>query len=395
MPKRSVRLAALLAALLLAALTFAAGGRLGVAAEPFQIDAILSETGTYAFQGQEALRALKIIEERTNKAGGIGGRPIKFVVSDDQSNPAIAVQEANAIIARHASVILGPETTAPCSAVAPLVTNGPVLYCFSPGIHPKPQAYVFSSGISTLDTLAASKKFFALRGWTKIGFITSTDATGQDADQNIETVFGSGGGPLTVVDHEHFNPSDVSVDAQMAKIKASGAQVLVAWTTGTPFGTVLRSATQAGLAIPILTTAGNLSDAEMHAYAAYIPKELYIPGTPAFAPDQIAPGPLRNALQEYFDALKADGAKPENATSLAWDGTSLVISAFQRLGLAATATQIRDYIDSLRGGIGIYGPHNFVAIPQRGIGIGSVVMIRWDASRGWVAASGLGVSRMR
>jgi branched-chain amino acid transport system substrate-binding protein len=384
--------------MLFVALAVVAGslGRSSAAEAPYEIDAIMSRSGLYAFQGEEGITALTIIENLTNKAGGIDGRPIKFVVLDDQSNPATAVQVANAVIAKHAAVMLGPTAVSLCSAVAPLVaTTGPVMYCFSPGIHPKPGTYVFSSGLSTLDTLAASKKFFINRGWTKVAFITSTDATGQDADQNIDTVFGEANGPLSIAAHEHFNPTDLSVTAQMAKIKASGAQVLVAWTTGTPFGTVLRNAAEAGLGIPVLTTAGNLSDAEMHAYAAFVPKELYFPGTPAFGPDQIPPGPLKRALQNYFDALKAAGAKPENSTSLAWDGTFLVVEALKKLGATATATQIRDYIGSLRGSVGIYGPHDFVAVPQRGLGIGSVVMIRWDAARGWVAASGLGASPMR
>jgi branched-chain amino acid transport system substrate-binding protein len=362
---------------------------------PYEIDAIMSRSGAYAFQGAEGIQALSVIENMTNKAGGINGRPIKFVIWDDQSSPATAVQAANAIIAKHAAVAVGLAATSLCSAVAPLMANGPTLYCFTPGVHPKPGSFLFSSGISTLDTLSASKKFFAMRGWTKIAFITSTDATGQDADQNIDEVFGDTSGPMSVVAHEHFNPTDLSVSAQMAKIKASGAQVLVAWTTGTPFGTVLRNASEAGLGLPILTTAANLSDAEMHAYAAFAPKELYFPGTPAFAPEAVPPGPTKRALESYFSALKAAGAKPENAISLAWDGTLLVLDALRKIGLSATPAQIREHIASVQGNVGIYGPHDFIAIPQRGLGIGSVVMIRWDPARGWVAASGLGATPLR
>lgn len=382
--------------LLVAILALLASSLGGNAAEqPFEIDAILSRSGTYAFQGEDGFQALSVIENLTNKAGGIRGRPIKFVIADDQSNPANAVQAANAIIAKHAAVLLGPASVSLCSAIAPLLVNGPVMYCFSPGIHPKAGSYAFSGGISTLDTLGAAKKYFALRGLTKVAFITSTDATGQDADQNIEAVFGEPSGPSAVVAHEHFNPADLSVGAQMAKIKASGAQVLVAWTTGTPFGTVLRNAAESGLDLPILTTAGNLSDAEMHAYAAFLPKELYFPATPAFAPDTVAPGPLKRALQSYFDALKAAGDKPENATSLAWDGTQLIIDAFRKLGTSASAAQIRAYIASLKGSVGIYGPHDFVAVPQRGLGIGSVVMVRWDPAHDWVGVSSLGVTALR
>jgi branched-chain amino acid transport system substrate-binding protein len=154
---------------------------------------------------------------------------------------------------------------------------------------------------------------------------------------------------------------------------------------------VLRNATEAGLNLPVLTTAGNLSDAQMRAFATFLPKELYIPGTPAFAPDRIPRGPLKRALQGYFDALKSVGAKPENGTSLAWDGTLVVIDALRKLGVDATPTQLRDYIANLRTGVGIYGQHDYVAVPQRGVGVGSVVMIRWDAAReGWVGVSGLG-----
>ncbi len=386
-----LRIGMLFAAFALVAST--AGSR--AAETPYEIDAIMSRSGPYAFQGAEGIQALNVIENMTNKAGGIDGRPIKFVIWDDQSNPATAVQAANAIIAKHAAVAIGLAATSLCSAVAPLMANGPLLYCFTPGVHPKPGSFLFSSGISTLDTLAASKKFFAMRAWTKIAFITSTDATGQDADQNIDEVFGEVSGPMTVVAHEHFNPSDLSVSAQMAKIKASGAQVLVAWTTGTPFGTVLRNASEAGLGLPILTTAANLSDAEMHAYAAFAPKELYFPGTPAFAPEAVPPGPTKRALESYFNALKAAGDKPENAISLAWDGTLLVLDALRKIGLSATAAQIREHIASVQGSVGIYGPHDFIAIPQRGLGIGSVVMIRWDPARGWVAASGLGATPLR
>jgi ABC-type branched-subunit amino acid transport system substrate-binding protein len=177
----------------------------------------------------------------------------------------------------------------------------------------------------------------------------------------------------------------------MARIKASGAQVLVAWTTGTSFGTVLRNASDAGLNLPVLTTAGNLSDAQMRAFASFLPKDLYIPGTPAFAPDRVPRGPLKRTLQGYFDALASVGAKPENGTSLAWDGTLVVIDALRKLGTGATPAQLRDYIANLRTGVGIYGQHDYVAVPQRGVGIGSVIMIRWDAAHnGWTGASALG-----
>ena len=368
-------------------------GPSGSTEQPYDIYAIESLSGQFGFLGQEGVQGLRIIEKMTNAAGGIDGRPIHFVILDDQSNPVIAVQDADAIIAKRPAFFIGPTGVSLCAAVAPIVARrGPVMYCTSPGIHPSAGSYVFSSGISSVDTLQGTKKFIQNRGWTKVGFITSTDATGQDADSNIKQVFGTEG-PIAVVAHEHFNTSDLSVSAQMADIKASGAQVLIVWTTGTPFGTVLRGVHDAALNIPVVTTPGNLSDAEMHAFASFMPKALYFPGTPAFAPDVVPPGPLKDALDHYFAALIAGGAKPENAISLTWDPTFLLIGALRKLGLTATAPQIRTYLASLQGDVGIYGTHDFPTIPQRGLSENSVVIIRWEPStKTWVGVSGLGVS---
>ena len=385
------------AALLLAILVVLAGARGSSAAEPpFEIDAILSRSGTYAFQGEEGLTALSIIESQTNRTGGINGRPIRFVISDDQSSPAQAVQAADAIIAKHATVLLGPAAVSLCGAIAPLLVNGPVMYCFSPR-DPSQSRDVRVLG-RDLDARYVGRREEVLpEPRLDEGRVHHLDRCHRPRrrPEHRHGIRRGERGARGDVAHEHFNASDLSLGAQMAKIKGSGAQVLVAWTTGTPFGTVLRNAAEAGLGIPVLTTAGNLSDAEMHAFAAFLPKELYFPATPAFAPDQVPPGPLKRSLESYFAALKAAGAKPENATSLAWDGTLLVIEALRKLGTTATAAQIREYLAGLRGGIGIYGPHDFVAVPQRGLGIGSVVMVRWDGAKGWVAASGLGVSALR
>ena len=89
--------------------------------------------------------------------------------------------------------------------------------------------------------------------------ITSTDASGQDADRALDAALSLPENKSTfqVVAREHFNPTDISVSAQIAHIKASNAQVLIAWTTGTPVGTVFRGVTEGGLDIPVVTTNGN------------------------------------------------------------------------------------------------------------------------------------------
>src|SRR5580658_9904255 len=111
-------LCAVLAALLLSS---AAG-----AADPFEINVILTFTGV----GQQ--QAIELAEGAINRAGGIGGRPVKFVIADNQTNPQVSIQLMQALIARKVQVVLGPSDTASCNAIAPLVAqNGPVAYCLT------------------------------------------------------------------------------------------------------------------------------------------------------------------------------------------------------------------------------------------------------------------------
>jgi len=357
-------------------------------ADPYEIDAIISLTGQVAFIGQSAAQTLHVVEEQVNKSGGIQGRPLRIVITDDQSTPQLGVQLANIAIAKKVAVILGPSLTGVCSAVLPLLKDGPFGYCFSPGIHPT-SGYVFSAEVSTGDLVAAGIRYFRLRGWTRLAIIIATDASGQDVDHGIDVALAAPENKvMNVVAHEHFNPTDLSVAAQMARIKAANPQVLITWGTGTPEGTLLRGVSDAALDVPVFTSAANLTYAQMKAYAGFLPKQLLFPGFPFMAPDQLPRGPVKAKVAAFLSAFKAAGINPDNGQGIAWDPAFIVIDALRKLGPGATPAQIRDYVANLRGWSGIGGTYDFRSVPQRGIDINNVVIVRWDQDKGtWVGVS--------
>lgn len=357
------------------------------AAEPLNFTAILPLTGQASFLGKEEQQAMQVIEAQINRAGGINGRPIRFTFEDDQSTPAIGVQLMTQAMSRKSPVIFGSSLVGICSAMAPLVKNGPVQYCFSPGVHPAPDTYVFSSSISTKDLLAASAVYFREKGWKKVAIITSTDATGQDAERNIDAAFNAKNG-LAIVAREHFSTSDLSVAAQMAHIKNSGAQAAILWATGTPFATLLRGAYEAGLNIPLETGDGNLTYAQMKAYAPFMSDNLIFAAPLFTAPESVSDPAIKKSVMAFLDAFKASGTRPDIGQSLAWDPTMLVIDALRKIGPDASAAKLRDYLDGLRGWSGANGAYDFRAAPQRGLGMSGVVMVRWDkAKNSWVGIS--------
>ncbi len=351
----------------------------------YEINVILPLTGGAAFLGQPESQALQILERIVNDTGGLQGRPIHFVIQDDQTSPQVGVQLANQVMVKRVPVILGSSLVAICRAMAPLMKNGPVMYCLSPGIHPEDGSYVFTSSVSTTDLAQATITFFRDKGWTRIALLTSTDATGQDAEQGINAALGLPQNQgVQVVAREHFNPQDVSVAAQIARIAAARPQAMIAWSTGTPIGTVFKGIAQGGLSIPVATTNGNQTYAQMQQYAAFLPEELYIPTSLWPAYPTLPPGRVRQAQKLFFDAFQAAGLRPDLPVTLAWDPTLIVLDALRHLGTQATAAQLRDYIAHLRGFAGVDGIYDFKTIPQRGLGLDDAIVTRWNrAKQAW------------
>jgi len=373
------------AASLAAAALFALAPCAGAAADPYNIYVIAAMTGPSAFLGTTEAAALKVIEDQTNKAGGVRGRPIHFIIQDDQSVATNAVQLLNQTIAQKVPVILGSSLVSACSAMAPVAASGPVVYCFSPGVHPAAGGYMFSSSISTADYIVASIRYLRAKGLHKVAVISSNDATGQDGDRSIDAAIAlpEMQGQLNVVDREHFNSTDLSVAAQMARIKASGAQTAILWAVGTPFSTLLRDAASGALDIPLVTSAGNLNATQLTGLESFMPDELLMVAPPWVAPSQFPNPAFRKYLAGYLDALKAAGVHPEQGESLAWDPAMMVLDALRKFGFDATPAQIRDYIAGLKGWVGVNGAYDFQAFPQRGIGIDGLVMVRWDKKAKW------------
>ena len=362
-----------------------------------EINVILPLTGGGAFLGKAEHQALEQFEKQANAEGGIHGQPLKFVFHDDQSSPQVAVQLANQVKASNPPVILGSALVALCNAMAPLMKNGPLLYCFSPGVHPAPGSFIYSSSISTKELAAALLRYFGRKGWKKVALITSTDASGQDAYKNFKALFAENDHKdVELVAEAQLNPTDVSASAQIQRLKGANPDVLVAWSTGGPIGTVFKAIHDAGLELPVATTNGNQTYAQMAQYAAFLPKELYIPAADFLKNDKPAKqDEAASAKAAFYKAFEGTGIKPDGPSTYAWDPALLVVGALRKLKADATAEDLRNYFHDLKGVAGINGFYDFKAVPNRGLGEQNVVVTRWDAAaQTWdVVSDPLGIPR--
>lgn len=388
MPKLKVAAAFAYAAIMVLCI----GSTPSVAADPYEINAILSLTGQAAFLGQEQAKVLNVIETQVNASGGVGGRPIKFVLQDDQTSPQTAVQSTQALIAKNVPFILGPTLISTCNAMAALAVNGPVIYCTSPNEIPANDTFVFSAGQSTRDFADAMMRFAREHGLRRIAWVYTTDAGGASSLPLAKAALAEPGNEgLSLVATESFNVTDVSVAAQIAKVKAAQPQLVVIWTAGTPFGTFLHAFNDSGLDVPVMSPPSNATYAAMTQWSTFLPKAFYFATSPPFAANAVKDATTRRAIDSFLNSMKSVGIKADSVHATVWDSTWLLIAALRKYGPSVQAMQVRDYLVHLNGWVGSNGPYDFAKHPSRGLGLDSVYIARWDAAHGgWTGVSGPG-----
>jgi branched-chain amino acid transport system substrate-binding protein len=369
----------LLAALVVTALPLRA------AEEPFEIYAMLSMTGPNAFSGRGVASMLGAGERWLNSpagGNGINGRPIKFVILDDQSSASTAVALANQTFTKKIAALFGPAFGATCTAVLPIVNSaGPVSYCLSNTVKPPRGSYMFSALPSTNDFALVLLRYAKAKGARKLALLTSTDASGQDGEAvMLENLKLPEFRDIQLVANEHFGVADLTVAAQMARIKSAGADMIDAWSTGTPYGTILRSVNEAGFDGIVMTSAGNMNKTQMEQYAQYVPRQQILSGPP-FMAIGIVPSRLRVARATWMDAMRQSNLATDFIQALGWDPMMILVGGYRKLGTNATQQQMHEYILKLHDFPGVNGFYDFRRGDQRGLDPVAIVA-RWDKTTG-------------
>jgi branched-chain amino acid transport system substrate-binding protein len=172
------------------------------------------------------------------------------------------------------------------------------------------------------------------------------------------------------------------------RLKAANPQAIVVWTTGTPFGTVLRAIQEVGLDLPVVSTNGNITYGQMKQYKQFLPKDLWFPGAAFLDPVRLEDKGVIAVVKTFNDGIAAQGGKPDWGNNNCYDGARLFVEALKKFGPNATPAQVRDYVASVQNWPGINGRYDFVKEPQRGLGDSSVVMVRWNnVTESWTALS--------
>jgi branched-chain amino acid transport system substrate-binding protein len=361
----------------------AAAAPAGAQSTPYTFDVILPMTGQAAFSGLAESQSIAAYEKYLNANGGIRGAQVHFDIHDDQSSPQVALQLANAAMARKVPVIFGSAVVATCSSIGAAVANaGPVMFCFSPGYTPPKDSYAFATG-ATIFTLTKTILMYAKRrDFKRVAFLGSTDATGiVSATANAESFKSPDLRGVELVADERVSTGDVSANAQLAKIKAARPDVLWTSTSGTVFGTVMHAMADVGLDVPVLTTTANANSTQLKSLAGYLPRELYFNAVPFQLRDLLKDRALARQNAIFADALKANGIEPTPLHTFPWDPIMITVAAYRQFGPAMTAEQLRTFTLGLRHFPGLNGNYDFSKGDQHGLDSSSIVIVGWDRDK--------------
>ncbi len=208
------------------------------AVEPLKIGVLVPVTGSHAGDGARLLKAHELAAKQINEAGGIaglGGAKVELVVADTQSKPEVGRSETERLISRSGvDVVLGAwasAVTIPSMQVAeryrtPFVVTSAV----TDSITEQKLQYVFRvspKGSWAARDVADFIAYLKTKGGKvdKVGLIYEDGPFGQTVSKGYKAMLPEKG--ITIVAEESFRSGSPDLSTQAAKLKASGADLVL------------------------------------------------------------------------------------------------------------------------------------------------------------------------
>jgi ABC-type branched-subunit amino acid transport system substrate-binding protein len=223
------------AAIVLAALALApvavAGSTPGVTAATITVGGTVPITGPAALFGSVA-RGADAYFKYVNAHGGVNGRKIKYVYLDDQYNPATTVSLTRQLVEQqHVLAIFNTVGTDNNLAIRDYLNAAKVPQLFG-GTGTSKIGDGYKTDPWTMGYLPSFRaegriygRAIAAIAGAKVAVLSEDSDFGKDMNEGLQA--GLGAKASAIVASQSYEPTDSSIDSQMATLHASGANVLV------------------------------------------------------------------------------------------------------------------------------------------------------------------------
>lgn len=199
------------------------------------IGVTLPLSGDGAAYGKEALNGLNLAADEINAQGGIGGKPVRLAVEDDQGSPKYGVSALQKLIATNSGmqVVIGGGFSQIAAAQIPVCEEKGIVL-FSPfASNPdlaKPGDCFFRNWPSdTAEGQEMAKYAFQKLGLRQVAILSSNSDYGVGLRDVFEREFKALGGTVPVA--LEFAEGDSDFRPQLTRIKDAGADAvyMVGW----------------------------------------------------------------------------------------------------------------------------------------------------------------------
>ncbi len=337
---RTLAVAAMLAAVV-------AGAPVHAASAQLLIGVSLPLTGPKALVGRNFKQGVELAVEDINAAGGVLGKPLQVVFEDDQGdNTNGAINAVNKLMQVHqVPVMIGPHYSVTQMATQNTYCNGKVISLTggtSVAITHSGCKYVIRTR-SDDDVQAKALIDYAqkeLKAGEKTALFYANDDFGKSGQARVIAQMQALG--LKPVAVESHNPSDKDYSAQLAKLRGSGAELVILWAHDSDAALIVRQAKQFGLPFKFagavlseeafLKLAGNAAEGAMSA-SYFVPTD---------------PNPVVQAFVRKYEARFK--MAPDVWSATYYDATVLAAKAIN----AAGSTEV-DKVRAAFGGISYDG----------------------------------------
>lgn len=286
-------------------------------------------TGADAFFGTGQVEGMQPELQALNKAGGIGGRPLKLTECDTQSTVSGAAQCASKY--SNSPIVFAVSVIANIKAAQPSLTKS--LFLASTNLLNPPRSsnafQVAPAGATvdqTVDQVARASHF------SSVGIIATDDAVGESQIKFIKAAAGS-----LKLNIQFVSPSAADDTVALQKLVSAKVPMIYAAALGTAGTAVIKGYNELKPSMPLVVTGADASYGFLKGISAFEPAQNFytIPGTP------LVPGDIRNqsqsAMTGYVNGIKASlGHGPDTIDVSGAYAIDVLIALLKGAGLSST-----------------------------------------------------------
>lgn len=342
----------------------------GAAPAPIKIGVQGPISGQWAYEGEGFVRAVTLLAEQVNAAGGLlGGRPVEVVVGDDQGDAAQAAVVAQRLVTQGVVAVIGSYASSQTEPASAIYNDYGIVH-------------ITPSSTATRLSQKGYKRFFRTaflddrQGLFAAEFITKTLGKRRVALIHDNTTYAAGLADWTrrylterganVVFYDAITPGERDFTATLTRVKAANPEVIYFTGYFPEGGLLVKQAKTLGITATFM--AGN---------AVNNPEFVRIAGVEAARGSIITTEPLpsdlpypeaRKFIQDYTARW---GQAPDSIwTLMAADAFRVIVEAIQKSNSADPA-RIADYLHTrLKDFPGVTGP--ILGFDEKGDRLGTI-----------------------